>query len=47
MVDYPAPIDKPLGDIYRVTFKLDYKAHKRADEPVTTVYAYTVRASDK
>lgn len=48
VVAYPVPAGKPpLGDLYRVTFRLDFKVHKRADEPVTSVYAYTLRASDK
>lgn len=47
VVDYPAPAGKSLGDLRRLTFKLQYKLHKRADEPMTTLYAYTVRASDK
>lgn len=44
---YPDPAGKPLGDIYRVTFRLDFKQHKRAADPLTSLYAYTVRASDK
>lgn len=44
---YPVPADKLMGDICRVTFRLNFKLHKRADEPVSSMYAYTVRARDK
>lgn len=47
VVPYTDPNAKDLGDVYQLTFKLEYKLHKRADEPLTTVYAYYVRACDK
>lgn len=47
VVSYPTPLDKPLGDLVRITFKLEYRFHKHATDPVTAAYAYTVRASDK
>ena len=37
----------PLGDVRQATFKLTYKVHKRAMDPVTEAKVYILRASDK